>query len=66
MMELCPDERQIKIQKYLWVLFRVNVSMVTPDGSPWKDDTKTCKTDFQAEHKNDCDISQDLHTLRCE
>lgn len=33
MMDSGLNVRQINIQKYLWVLFHVNVSMATADGS---------------------------------
>lgn len=33
--------RQITIQEYLWVLFHVNVSMATTEGSLWKDGENT-------------------------
>lgn len=37
MMDSGLNVRQINIQKYLWVLFHVNISMATADGSLWKD-----------------------------
>lgn len=56
MMDSGLSLRQINIQKYLWVLFHVNVSAATTDGSLWKDGGKGI--DFHPEPKDQQDILQ--------